>query len=205
LKAETSMTRKRNFLCTGLCTATLLLAGTAGALANQVERVPNDRTINGQTFNSGTSTTGPQMNRCWGEMASQLAQLPTGSAVGANGGGMGIHSKSANTPQHTFRDSAFGGTGSRNGIGNASSMTAETGGPHAHSTADGGNGVHAINNGSTTTEGVGFLGQIGFSVAADPLTGALTPEGAAALGLPPSLGTGTAVTTLHCSMEQPVP
>jgi len=202
------MTTKHNLLCTGLCTATLLLAGTAGALANKVERVPNSKDINGQTFNSGTSATGPQMNRCWGEMASQLAQLPTDTAVGAHGGGMGIHSKSANTPQDTFRDSAFGANGGkdgpRNGIGNASSMAVPNG-PHATSTADGGNGVHAINNGSTLTEGVDFLDGIGFSAAADPLTGKLTALGAAALNLPPSLGTAEPVDTLRCSLEQPVP
>jgi hypothetical protein len=130
-------------------------------------------------------------------MASQLAQLPTDSAVGANGGGMGIHSKSANTPQDTFRDSAFGANGGkdgpRNGIGNASALE---GGPHGVSPADGGNGVHAINNGSTLTEGVEFLNGVGFSQFADPLTGDVTTL----FG-----GTAAPVTTLHCSLEQPVP
>ncbi|QRM31428.1 hypothetical protein [Microvirga sp. VF16] len=186
------MTGKRNFLCTGLCTATLLLAAT-GAMAAPVDRVGNDNTINGSTFNKGESATGPQMNRCWGEMASQLAKLPTDSAVGANGSGMGIHSKSANTPQDTFRDSTFGGTGPRLGIGNASSLD---GGPHGVSPADGGNGQHAINNGSTTTEGVSFIGNVGFSQFADPLTGEITTT----FG-----GTADPVTTLHCSLEQPVP
>jgi hypothetical protein len=177
------MTRKLNFLCTGLCTATLLLAGTAGAMAQKVTRVPNDPTING-------STGGPQLNRCWGEMASQLAQLDT-SGVAAPGGGMGLHSKDANAPADTFRDSAFGGP--RLGIGNA---TALEGGPHGVSPADGGIGVHAINNGSTLTEGVEFLNGVGFSQFADPLTGDVTTL----FG-----GTADPVTTLHCSLEQPVP
>jgi hypothetical protein len=151
------MTRKRTFLCTGLCTATLLLAAT-GAMAQKVTRVPNDPAVGGQ------------LNRCWGEIASQLAQLPTDGT--ANGGAMGLHSKSFAAPDATFRDSVFGGPGPRLGIGNA---TGGTTGPHQVAPGDGGVGQHAINNGTTTTDAQIHLGPTtltsGFSNLADPRTG----------------------------------
>jgi hypothetical protein len=155
------MTRKRNFLCTGLCTATLLLAAT-GAMAGKVTRTEN------------TPGTGGQLNRCWGEIASQLAQLPT-DGIDANGGAMGLHSKDNAAPDTTFRD-AFTppDTNNRLGIGNG---TADVNGPHAVAPGDGGLGQHAINNGSTTTDGqvtffqgTPFAG-LGFSTLNDPRTG----------------------------------
>jgi len=183
------MTRKRNFLCTSLCTATLLLAAT-GAMAGKVNRTPNDSTINGQTYNSGTSTIGPQMNRCWGEQASNLAQLDT-SGVDVAGGGMGLHSRDNNAPGDTFRDSPFGGTDTnRLGIGNG---TAQVEGPHHTNPSDGGLGVHAINNGSTTTQGP--VGGLGFSQLADPLTGELTT----------TFGGTAQPVDIHCSLETTVP
>lgn len=168
------------------CTATLLLAGTAGAIAGDVNRTPNSNTINGQTYNTGESAIGPQLNRCWGEQAANLAQLDT-SGVDVAGGGMGLHSRDASAPGETFRDSRFG-SADRLGIGNG---TAQVEGPHHTSPADGGLGVHAINNGSTTTQGP--VRGLGFSQLADPLTGQLTTN----FG-----GTATPV-DMHCSMEVP--
>jgi hypothetical protein len=155
------MTTKRNLLCTGLCTATLLLVGTAGAMAQKTTRVPNDPAVGGQ------------LNRCWGEIASQLAQMST-DGIDANGGAMGLHSKDNNAPDTTFRDSVFGGTdNNRLGIGNA---TGGTTGPHQVAPGDGGIGQHAINNGTTTTDAQIHFGPTtrtsGFSNLADPRTGA---------------------------------
>jgi hypothetical protein len=170
------MTRKRKLLYTGLCTATLMLAAT-GAMAGKVTRAEN------------TPGTGGQLNRCWGEMASQLAQLDT-SGIDANGGAMGLHSKDNNAPDTTFRDSAFGGTtNNRLGIGNG---TADVNGPHGVAPGDGGLGAHAINNGSTLTEGP--VGGLGFSQLANPMTGQLTTQ----FG-----GPGGDPVELHCSLEAP--
>jgi hypothetical protein len=126
------------------------------------------------TRTENTPGTGGQLNRCWGEIASQLAQLPM-DGIDANGGAMGVHSKDDNAPDATFRDSAFGGTSNnRLGIGNG---TADENGPHAVAPGDGGLGQHAINNGSTTTDGqITFfqgtpLATSGFSTIADPRTG----------------------------------
>jgi hypothetical protein len=119
-------------------------------MAGKVNRVEN------------TPETGGQLNRCWGDVASDLAQLDT-SSTGLNGGAMGLHSMDNNTPQETFRD-VFNGP--RLGIGNG---TAQEEGPHAAAPGDGGLGEHAINNGTTTTDGVTFLGGLGFSVVINPI------------------------------------
>jgi hypothetical protein len=84
---------------------------------------------------------------------------------------MGQHSKDNQAKGTTFRDNPlFGGTaeGGRSGIGNG---TADVNGPHGVAPGDGGLGAHAINNGTTTTDGVDFLGGLGFSVIANPITG----------------------------------
>jgi hypothetical protein len=90
--------------------------------------------------------TGGQLNRCWGEVASQIAKLSDDSL---NGGGMGAHSRSSNSPQ-----GGFGQNEPRDGVGNVSE-----GFPHGVHPGDGGNGQHAINNGE------------GFSTVQDPVTG----------------------------------
>lgn len=124
----------------------LLLAGTPGASAQAV----NDPLVGGQ------------LNQCWGQIASQVAQLDT-SGVDANGGGMGIHVRAAAGQGSTFGENVpFGtpfneenpdGNHGRVGVGNVSS-----GPPHNTAPGDGGNGQHAINNG-------------GFVAILDPLTG----------------------------------
>jgi hypothetical protein len=178
IRGDIIMTTKRNLLCTGLCTATLLLVGTAGAMAQKTTRVPNDPAVGGQ------------LNRCWGEIASQLAQMDTSDSL-ANGGGMGQHSKDNQAKGTTFRDNPlFGGTaeGGRAGLGNG---TSGTNGPHQMATGDGGLGQHAINNGTTTTDAQihnrdGSISTSGFSNLADPVTGAF-------LTAPPDY-------TLECSL-----
>jgi hypothetical protein len=111
---------------------------------------------------------GGQLNRCWGSIASQVAQLDT-SNVDANGGGMGVHSRAAAGQGSTFGDNVpFGtpfnslnaeGNHGRTGVGNVSA-----GAPHNTHPGDGGNGQHAINN-SNSDDGLGFSNLI------DPLTG----------------------------------
>ncbi len=143
------MTRKRNSLCTGLCMTALLLAGMAGAMAQtKAETKAQD------------PLTGGQLNQCWGQTASQVAKLDT-SGVDANGGGMGIHSRAAAGQGETFGDAfGFNTDGGRIGVGNVSG-----GAPHNTAPGDGGNGQHAINNGTDTANGLGFSNII------DPLTG----------------------------------
>jgi hypothetical protein len=176
------MTRKRNLLCTGLCTATLLLAAT-GAMAGKVERTPN------------TSDTGGQLNRCWGEIASKLAQLDTAGTT-ANGGAMGQHSRDNSGQGTTFRENTL--DNGRLGIGNG---TADVNGPHAAAPGDGGLGQHAINNGSTQTgaeivikipgtDQVVFESEAGFSNIQNPMTGAFGPQ--------PDFG-------LTCSLDPTIP
>jgi hypothetical protein len=149
LKTGISMTKKHNILCTGLCAATLFLTAT-GAMAGKKTQDPS---------------TGGQLNQCWGQIASQVAKLDT-SGVDANGGGMGVHTRAANGQGTTFGD-AFGfntrnedGNKGRTGVGNVSA-----GQPHNTAPGDGGNGQHAINNGTDTENGLGFSNII------DPLTG----------------------------------
>jgi hypothetical protein len=105
-------------------------------------------------------STGGQENKCWGETASGLAKLD--GLDGTNGGGMGQHSRStqaANTNGgFASDDNGFGITfnvdGGREGVGNVSK-----GGPHNVHPGDGGNGVHAANNGQV------------FAAQLDPVTG----------------------------------
>jgi hypothetical protein len=93
----------------------------------------------------------PQDNRCWGDIASQVARSdnPTNS-----GGGMGWHSRSGTA---AGINGGFATTGiiqqPRQGVGNVSSSP-----PHNTDPGDGGNGQHAVNN--------GFL-----AATLDPVTG----------------------------------
>jgi hypothetical protein len=113
---------------------------------------------------------GGQLNQCWGQVASGIAQLDTPD--GTSGGGMGQHSRStqaANRNGGFANDqNGFGiqfnvkdedGNAGRGGVGNVSK-----GAPHNAHPGDGGNGVHAINN-SNETSGAGF------SNILDPVTG----------------------------------
>jgi hypothetical protein len=93
----------------------------------------------------GAQALGPQDNRCWGEAAASLAQ----GGPDGTGGTMGDHSKASQSPQTTFRDSVFGGTGKRTGIGNG---TSDPEGPHATDMKDGGLAVHAKNNSDFFTD-----------------------------------------------------
>jgi hypothetical protein len=100
----------------------------------------------------------PSDNRCWGKIASQLAQSvdDDGDGVDATGGGMGAHSRSATAAEINggfATNSLVPITQPRQGVGNVSK-----GAPHNTHPGDGGNGVHAINNG-------------GFAVALDPVDG----------------------------------
>jgi hypothetical protein len=85
----------------------------------------------------------PQDNRCWGEVASQLAQSvdDDNDGVDATGGGMGAHSRDQTAADLVggFGQNADGG--GRDGVGNVSSDV------HNTDPGDGGNGQHAANNG----------------------------------------------------------
>ena len=93
--------------------------------------------------------TGGQLNQCWGQVASQLAQFATPD--GTSGGGMGQHSRSTQAANQNggfaSDNNAFEITlnvdGGREGVGNVSN-----GPPHSTHPGDGGNGQHAINNGN---------------------------------------------------------
>lgn len=120
---------------------------------------------------------GGQLNQCWGQIASQLAQLDT-SYVDANGGGMGIHSRAAAGQGSTFGENVpfgdpFNTNGGRTGVGNVSK-----GAPHSTHPGDGGNGQHALNNSNDGVNGLGFANGL------DPLTGFF----------------GSAVSSLFCSL-----
>lgn len=91
----------------------------------------------------------PQDNRCWGESASGLAHIEAGA--------MGQHSRSQKAPGDSFADNFGGGTiltEPRQGVGNVS-----RGAPHNTEPGTGGNGQHAVNNGTF------------FSSIIDPVTG----------------------------------
>jgi hypothetical protein len=111
---------------------------------------------------TAASAAEPQDNRCWGEVASQLAQAE--SADGLTGGGMGLHSRSETAANINggFANSAnpFGQNQPRAGVGNVSA-----GPPHNTHPSDGGNGQHAANNGEGFTQLVNAV--TGDPVAAD--------------------------------------
>jgi hypothetical protein len=113
---------------------------------------------------------GGQLNQCWGQVASGIAQLDTPD--GTSGGGMGQHSRAtvaanqnggfandANGFGITFNELNDEGNHGRDGVGNVSA-----GDPHNTHPGDGGNGQHAINN-SNEESGAGFANIL------DPVTG----------------------------------
>jgi hypothetical protein len=101
------------------------------------------------TLAIAASAAEPQDNRCWGEVASQLAQAE--SADGLKGGGMGLHSRSGTAADinggFANSDNPFGQTQPRAGVGNVSA-----GAPHNTHPSEGGNGQHAANNGEGFTQ-----------------------------------------------------
>jgi hypothetical protein len=111
---------------------------------------------------TAVSAAEPQDNRCWGEVASQLAQAD--SADGLTGGGMGLHSRSETAANINggFANSGnpFGQDQPRAGVGNVSA-----GAPHNTHPSEGGNGQHAANNGEGFTQIVNAV--TGEPVAAD--------------------------------------
>jgi hypothetical protein len=133
--------------------------------------------IAGPAWAQQDPSTGGQLNQCWGQVASQTAKLDT--PEGTSGGGMGQHSRStqaadtnggfANSDNGfgiTFNVKEDGGDAGRAGVGNAT-----RGSPHFAEPGDGGNGQHAINNGSDLENGLGL------STVLDPVTGQFLPEG----------------------------
>lgn len=140
---------------TGILSAAVLLGFSSTAMAQAV----NDSSVGGQ------------LNRCWGQMASQTAKLPTPD--GTSGGGMGQHSRATKAADKNGgfanSDNAFGITfntdGGRDGVGNVSKSD-----PHNAHPGDGGNGQHAINN-SNMEDGLGFANVL------DPVNGQLVGAG----------------------------
>jgi hypothetical protein len=118
---------------------------------------------------------GGQLNECWGQVASQTAKLDTPD--GTSGGGMGQHVRSTQAADInggfasdngfgiTFNVKEDGGNAGRLGVGNATRSA-----PHFDEPGDGGNGQHAINNGSDSDNGLGL------SNVLDPVTGQFTAE-----------------------------
>lgn len=84
------------------------------------------------------------LNQCWGNVASQIAQLGKDDAI--SGGGMGAHSRSAESPQGGFAAGSGFFEEPRNGVGNQSQLP-----PHNTHPSDGGNGIHANNNANFTS------------------------------------------------------
>ena len=97
------------------------------------------------------------LNQCWGNVASQLAQLGKNDDI--SGGGMGAHSRSAKSPQGGFAAGSGLIEEPRNGVGNQSQNP-----PHSTHPSEGGNGIHANNNAIFTNPN-----RPGFSL--DPVTG----------------------------------
>jgi hypothetical protein len=111
-------------------------------------------------------STGGQLNKCWGKIASATAQL-TVNDPNIKGGAMGAHVRSS---QGADRVGGFASTtndfpvnfnedGGRLGVGGATRSF-----PHFEEPGDGGIGQHAINN------GVGDNG-LGLANTFDPVTG----------------------------------
>jgi hypothetical protein len=133
--------------------------------------------IAGTAWAQQDPNTGGQLNQCWGQIASQTAKLDT--PEGTSGGGMGQHSRSTQAANNNggfaanneeFGPNGFGiefnTDGGRLGVGNAT-----RGAPHFAEPGDGGNGQHAINNGSDVENGLGL------STVLDPVTGDFLPAG----------------------------
>jgi hypothetical protein len=105
------------------------------------------------------------LNKCWGQIASQTAKL--GTPEGTSGGGMGQHSRATKAADinggFAATGNGFGITfnvnGGRQGVGNVS---ADANGFHQTHPGDGGNGQHAMNN-------------AGLATVLNPVTGQSTP------------------------------
>lgn len=134
---------------------------------------------------AGAAGAGGQLNKCWGDITQQQAKLPTPD--GTKGGARGQHARSTTAADKNggfansgndfgifFNELNADGNHGRAGVGNASS-----GPPHANLPGDpqlsqgeilgnGGNGQHAINNGTDTVNGLAFSNTL------NPTTGTFT-------------------------------
>ncbi len=117
-----------------------------------------------------------RLNECWGQIINQTAKLET--PEGTKGGAMGQHVRATRAADMnggfansnngfgiTFNELNAEGNHGRAGVGNAT-----RGAPHFAEPGDGGNGQHAINNGSDTANGEGL------SIILNPVTGEFTTE-----------------------------
>lgn len=124
-------------MLSGAAALALGLGLATTAWAAQVERVEQDPAVHGN------------LNKCWGQVASQTAKLDTPD--GTNGGALGQHSRSTQAANINGGFAATGNgfniqfnvDGGRDGVGNAS---ADVDGFHHTNPGDGGNGQHAMNN-----------------------------------------------------------
>jgi hypothetical protein len=144
-------------MLSGVAALALALGIATAAAAQQTpNKAVNDPSVGGQA------------NKCWGETASGIAQLS--GLDGSKGGGMGQHSRSATAAEKNGGFSSGAGPVQlpqpRQGVGNVS---ADLDGPHGVHPGDGGNGVHAANNGQVFAQGL------------DPVTGLPVGDGEARL------------------------
>ncbi|MBL8566770.1 MAG: hypothetical protein JNM89_13735 [Hyphomicrobiaceae bacterium] len=126
---------------------------------------------------SSAATAAPALNRCWGEIRSQLNQLET--PEGTNGGAGGQHSRSTTAANInggfasddngfgiTFNVKEDGGNAGRTGVGNVS-----VGAPHFGVHGNAANGQHAVNNSNDPDSGLGFANIL------DPVSGQFLAPG----------------------------
>jgi len=150
---------KHAYLKTLGIAAAFLFAGSASTMAQS----PQD------------PSTGGQLNQCWGQIITQLAKLDTPD--GTSGGSLGQHTRATvaaninggftsdgNDFGITFNVKDPDGNAGRLGVGNATKIA------HFVHPGDGGNGQHAINNGSDADAGFGL------STILNPVTGRFTTE-----------------------------
>jgi hypothetical protein len=129
-------------MLSGAAAVALGLSVAASSMAQETPRATNDPAVGGQ------------LNQCWGQVASQTAQM--GGDDNIPGGGLGSHSRSTTAANNvggfasdnndfdiTLNEVNAEGNHGRDGVGNVSA------GPiHNTNPGDGGNGQHAINNGN---------------------------------------------------------
>jgi hypothetical protein len=126
-------------MLSGAAAVALGLGLASAAWAGQTTRAEQDPAVPGN------------LNKCWGQIASQTAKLDTPD--GTNGGAFGQHSRSTQAANINGGFAAgdagirFNEDGGRQGVGNVSADVEQR---HNTSPGDGGNGVHAINNAAAT-------------------------------------------------------
>lgn len=119
---------------------------------------------------------GGQLNQCWGQISSQLAQLEVDAEDGEvlKGGSHGLHNRSTTAADisggfaHTGNDAGvlLNVDGGRSGVGNVSLDV------HFVAPGDGGNGQHAINNSTDTDSPTGGLSNLVNPYSGDATTAA---------------------------------